>query len=38
VGQDKPKLVDNEFGGAVGGPIKRDRVFFFLSYEGSLHR
>jgi hypothetical protein len=37
-GQDKPKLVDNEFGGAVGGPIKRDKLFFFASYEGSLHR
>jgi hypothetical protein len=38
VGQDKPKLVDNEFGGAIGGPIKHDKVFFFASYEGSLHR
>src|SRR5215471_13688485 len=25
VGQDKPKLVDNEFGGATGGPIKRNK-------------
>jgi hypothetical protein len=38
VGQDKPKLVDNEFGGAVGGPIKKDKLFYFASYEGSLHR
>lgn len=38
VGQDKPKLVDNEFGGATGGPIKRNKLFYFLSYEGSLHR
>ncbi len=38
VGQDKPKLVDNEFGGAVGGPIKHDKLFFFLSYEGNLDR
>src|SRR5437016_4424824 len=38
VGQDKPKLVDNEFGGAIGGRIKRDKVFFFASYEGGLHR
>ena len=37
-GQDKPKLVDNEFGGATGGPIKHDKLFYFLSYEGSLHR
>jgi hypothetical protein len=38
LGQDKPKLVDNEFGGAVGGRIKRDKLFFFVSYEGGLHR
>ena len=38
LGQDKPKLVDNEFGGAIGGPIKRDKLFFFVSYEGGLHR
>src|SRR5437870_3266822 len=38
LGQDKPKLVDNEFGGAIGGPIKHDKVFFFASYEGGLHR
>ena len=37
-GQDKPKLVDNEFGGAFGGPLKRDKLFYFLSYEGGLHR
>src|SRR5262249_27146347 len=38
VGQDIPKLVNNEFGGAVGGPIKHDKLFFFLSYEGNLNR
>ena len=30
----KPQLNQNQFGGTFGGPIKRDRTFFFLSYEG----
>lgn len=27
-------LRQNQFGGALGGPIKKDRTFFFLNYEG----
>jgi Ca-activated chloride channel family protein len=30
----KPRHGANEFGATFGGPIKRDRFFFFASYEG----
>jgi hypothetical protein len=29
-----PKLTQNQFGGAFGGPIVKDNTFFFASYEG----
>src|SRR5580658_5190234 len=28
------ELRENQFGGTLGGPIKKDKTFFFLNYEG----
>jgi hypothetical protein len=30
-----PELKQNQFGGTLGGPIKRDKIFFFGSYQGT---
>ena len=30
----KPSLRQNQFGATAGGPIRRDKTFFFFSYEG----
>src|SRR6185295_1625611 len=30
----RPPLIRHTFGGAVGGPVKKDKIFFFYSLEG----
>jgi hypothetical protein len=30
----KPELRQNQYGGSIGGPIFRDRTFFYFDYEG----
>jgi hypothetical protein len=34
-GQPRPAMKQNQFGGTLGGPLLKDRVFFFGSYQGT---
>ncbi len=34
-GQRRPELKQNQFGAALGGPIRRDKLLFFSSYQGT---
>jgi Carboxypeptidase regulatory-like domain len=33
-GVERPNLVRNQFGGSLGGPVVKDKFFFFFDYEG----
>ena len=37
-GQQRPVLKQNQFGGNLGGPVLRNRTFFFFSYQGTRQR
>jgi hypothetical protein len=37
-GQARPLLHRNVFGGVLGGPIRKDKAFFFVSYQGARER
>jgi len=37
-GVERPSLARHVFGGTLGGPIKKDRAFFFYSYEGQREK
>lgn len=37
LGIKRPFLLDNRFGAIFGGPLKKERTLFFLSYEGRRH-
>jgi hypothetical protein len=34
-GQRRPVLKENQFGFTLGGPIKKDELYFFGSYQGT---
>jgi len=38
VGTDKPLSIYNNFGATIGGPIRKNRLFYFFSYDGTRQR
>jgi outer membrane receptor protein involved in Fe transport len=37
-GRPRPVLKRNQFGGTIGGPVVREKAFFFASYQGTRER
>ncbi|HYR89639.1 MAG TPA: carboxypeptidase regulatory-like domain-containing protein [Terriglobia bacterium] len=37
-GTSRDTLKRNQFGGVIGGPVKKDKLFFFGGYQGTLQR
>jgi hypothetical protein len=37
-GVPRPRLTRNQFGGTLGGPLVKDKTFFFISYQGTRER
>jgi hypothetical protein len=37
-GQPRPVLKQNQFGGTFGGPIRKNKTFFFVSYQATIQR
>ena len=37
-GASKPVLDENQYGGTFGGPVKKDKLFFFVSYQETSER
>ncbi len=33
--QPNPLYIENQYGGTIGGPIKKDKLFYFVSFEGT---
>lgn len=37
-GRPRPVLTRNQFGGTIGGPVVKEKLFFFASYQGTRER